>query len=149
MVGGGQQYRAVQLLFDDDYIYYGTDTPLERNCIYRIARDDQEAHPQLLQEVSSSIFYGARIGGNLFFATVVEPSQVNLTSKAEVWGSEDGRNWHLIVSHRKDIYPLKLFQYGQFTFPLYLEASQNLWFYSMSLDCDGKSFCISTESIFK
>lgn len=115
IAGGSQQYRAVQLLFSQDYLYFGSDAPDEQNHIYRMNR--LTGHTEPLAEVGGSVFYGCKVGDRLFFSTAVEPSQVNNSRCAELWGSEDGANWHKIAAFRKDRWPMKYFQYGQILFP--------------------------------
>ncbi len=140
IAGGGQQQRAVQLLFTEDYIYYGTDTPLEDNFIYRIDKLTNE----ILSEthVSSSIFYGAKVTNKLFFSTVIEPSNHNSTKYVEVWMKSEG-SWSCIKYLKKDILPMKFFQYGQVLFPTYDNYSSNyLWFYKQ-----GVSGCSQSEKI--
>lgn len=115
VVGGSQQYRAIQLLFDKDYVYYGTDTPLEKNYICRINRKTKQVAS--LQAVGSSVFYGCKCGNDLFFSTVVEPSRVNTTKYVELWHSRNRTDWNIIRTWRKDLLSMKYFQYGQILFP--------------------------------
>lgn len=135
---GGQQSRAVQLLFDESYVYFGTDTPLENNYIKRFCRASKRV--ENLCEVSSSIFYGAHIGDRFFFATVAEPSEVNTVEMVQLWGSNGGKKWTLLGEYRKDILPMKLFQYGQIIFPQVSPKSSYLWFYKMGVAGSGYSF---------
>lgn len=116
VIGGSQQYRAVSLLFTKKYIFWGSDTPLEQNYIYRMARGN--GYIERLQKVDSSIFWGCKVKDTLFFSTAVEPSDVNKCHYACIWGSSDGEKWKLIAQYKKDIWPKKLFQYGQILFPI-------------------------------
>lgn len=115
VTGGAQRVRAVDLCFTEDHVYFGSDTPLERNFIYRIERRSGEI--ECLQEVGSSVFFGCRVAGHLFFSTVAEPSSVNRTDRAEIWHSLDGKNWQLLRCQTKDRWPMRAFQYGQILFP--------------------------------
>lgn len=126
VIGGNQQFRAVQLLFTEKYIYFGSDTPLERNFIYRINRNS--GRTEKLNEVESSVFWGCKVKDYLFFSTSVEPSTVNKTRYACIWGSPDGEKWKCIKKFKKDIYPIKLFQYGQIYFPSGENQTDKLWF---------------------
>lgn len=65
VVGGSQQLRAVQLLFNKDYVYFGSDTPDEKNFIYRMDREGKNL--ENLTPVGSSVFYGCKVGKKLFF----------------------------------------------------------------------------------
>ena len=126
VVGGTQQLRAVQLLFTQNHVYFGSDTQLERNFIYRL--DRRTGKVEKLQEVESSVFWGCKVGNYLFFSTAVEPSKVNKCKDACIWGSKDGKTWKCVARFRKDIWPMKLFQYGQILFPAGENNSDYLWF---------------------
>jgi hypothetical protein len=115
VLGGSQQTRAIQLLFTQQHVYFGSDTPLERNYIYRLEK--KSGRVERLQEVESSVFWGCKVNEFLFFSTTVEPSAVNTSRHAWIWGSKDGGRWKKIVGFHKDIWPMKLFQYGQIFFP--------------------------------
>ena len=78
--------------------------------------------------MESSVFWGCKVGDYLFFSTVVESSKVNECKDACIWGSKDGENWKCIARFRKDIWPMKLFQYGQIFFPTGENNTDYLWF---------------------
>ncbi|MBA7582847.1 hypothetical protein ES708_24785 [subsurface metagenome] len=126
VIGGSQQMRAVQLLFTEDHVYFGSDTPLEKNHIYRMEKETGQL--EKLQEVESSVFWGCKVGNCLFFSTVVEPSKVNKCKDVCIWGSKDGEKWKCVARFRKDIWPMKLFQYGQIFFPVGENNTIYLWF---------------------
>ncbi len=115
IAGGSQQKRAVQLLFTEDYVYFGSDTPNERNYIYRMDRAGERLEP--LVAVGSSVFFGCIVGKSLYFSTAVEPSKVNARRYAEVWRSNNGEDWMKCLEFKKDIWAMNLFQYGQVFFP--------------------------------
>lgn len=114
VVGGTQQTRAIQLLFTKEHVYFGSDTPIEKNHIYRM--DKKTGLVYKIQEVQSSVFWGSKVGNALFFSTAVERSKVNRCQDANIWGSIDGENWKCLAGFRKDIWPMKYFQYGQVFF---------------------------------
>jgi hypothetical protein len=122
---GGQQSRAVGLLFTASHVYFGTDTPSEQNYVYRF--DRMTGAMERLVAVQGSVFYGCKVGETLVFATVVEPSKINNTSQAFLWASRDGINWSCLRGYHKDRWPLKLFQYGQILFPTGVNATETLW----------------------
>ena len=126
VVGCSQQMRAVQLLFTENHVYFGSDTPLEKNYFYRMEKKTGQV--KRLQEVESSVFWGCKVGKYLFFSTVVEPSKVNKCKDACIWGSQDGETWKCVARFRKDIWPMKLFQYGQILFPSGENNTDYLWF---------------------
>jgi len=114
---GTQQDRAVQVLIDKDYIYYGTDTQLEQNYIYRV--DKRSKEKTMLSAVEGSVLSGAKIGGAYFFATAVEPSKVNSSKNVVVWYSKGGEKWTRLKVFYKDKLNMTYFQFGYVVFPYY------------------------------
>lgn len=111
---GNQQARAVALVPAEEGLYFSSDTPLEANHIYRLDR-----HGKLLQlaPISSSSIYGCRRGRDVFFSTMVEPSAVNTDRSVRVYGSRNGAGWRPLLSWKKDVWPMGLFQYGNAFLP--------------------------------
>jgi hypothetical protein len=140
VVAGGQQTRAVQLLFTRDFLYFGSDTPREHNFIYRLSRSDGTV--ERLQRVDGSVFYGTQQDGWLFLSTVCEPSRVNRPENAVVWSSTDGEYWQRMVSLRKDTLPLKVFQYDQVFFPAGPGEAGALWLTAIGTEMDQRSMRI-------
>jgi hypothetical protein len=132
VIAGSQQVRSIQLLFTKKYVYFGSDTPLEKNYIYRVDKATQKI--EKLQEVESSVFWGCKVGDALFFSTAVEPSKVSKCQDACIWGSMDGEKWTCIARLKKDIWPKKLFQYGQIFFPAGENNTEYLWFTPFSTE---------------
>jgi len=145
VVGGTQQQRAIQLLFTKRYVYFGTDSPLEINQICRLDRKTNKI--EILQSVSGSVFYGCKVNDNLFFSTAVEPSVVNKSRYACLWGSPDGYKWKCLTKYRKDIWPMKLFQYGQIIFPAGDNQTRKLWFTPWATEYDQTIQCIDVTKI--
>lgn len=141
---GGQQNRAVQLLFDESYIYYGTDTPLEQNFIYRINRVTKCR--ESLTQVSSSIFYGCTVNDVHFFSTAIEPSSFNTSRIVEVWYVLNGKA-RLLYSVKKDFLSMRYFQYGQIFFPNYIDVDLNtkLWLYKLSVKHSNTSIALNIK----
>lgn len=145
--GGSQKFRAIQLLFTKNHIYYGTDAPDKINKICRISR--LGADLEILQSVSGPVFYGCNLSGKLFFSTVIEPSRVNKSREAELWASPDGKNWDCVALHKKDIWSPWYFQYGQLTFPSGPGDGSNLWYTSLSTVDDDVTYKVPVETLFK
>jgi hypothetical protein len=137
ITGGTQQARAIQLIFTEDHVYFGSDTPYEQNWLYRLRRQDLQI--ERLQPVDGSVFYGCKVGNRLFFSTVCEPSKVNLSREAAVWESCDGTNWRPLVKFRKDFLPFKLFKYGQIRFPEGSGRHDTLWITPLATANDQRS----------
>lgn len=115
IIGGTQQTRAIRLLFTQDHIYFGSDSPVEKNYIYRM--DRKGTRVERLQAMPGPVFHGCKVGDHLIFSTAVEPGQVNTTKQAEVWQSVNGEQWRRVDAYQKDSWSMKYFQYGQVFFP--------------------------------
>jgi len=114
VMSGNQQARAVAALPATDGLYFASDTPFEKNHVYRL---DRQGHLTQLAELNSSVLSGCQVGHFLFFATMVEPSAVNLDRRVCLYGSADGNTWSHLVTWDKDIWPMRFFQYGNAFFP--------------------------------
>lgn len=112
---GGQKYRAVKLLFYQDFIIYGTDTEHEQNYIYKIDRNNGQEH--IVSTLQGSVLSAASNGKISVIATAVEPSVVNQDNHSYIWISKNGSEWKQLLSAQKDKYSYKYFQYGSFKFP--------------------------------
>lgn len=111
---GNQQARAVALVPTEDGLYFSSDTPLESNYIYRL---DRQGALSQLAPISSSSIYGCRVGGQVFFSTMVEPSQVNRDQNVRIHGGNLSTGWPPLLSWQKDRWPMGLFQYGNAFLP--------------------------------
>lgn len=111
---GHQQARSVALVPTESAVYFSSDTPLEKNYIYRLSRSGNLAQ---VAEISGSSIYGCAVGRYVFFSTMVEPSSVNLDRHSRVFGSADTNRWEHLVSWEKDKHSPRLFQYGNVIFP--------------------------------
>jgi len=114
VVHGKQQARAVALVPMEDAVYFASDTPLESNHIYRL---DNAGRIERAAELMSSSIYGCGLGSSLFFSTMAEPSAVNSQKVVGLYGAIDGESWQNLMFWRKDIWPMRFFQYGNAFFP--------------------------------
>lgn len=126
VTGGTQLHRAVQLLFTEDYIYYGSDDPHKHNYICRIRRADNSL--EKLFEVVGTVFYGTVVNNKIFFSTVVENSNMKKNKDVELIMSENGKDWRCIKKFKKDFLSKRYFQYGQILFPSGSGDQKNLWY---------------------
>jgi hypothetical protein len=125
VVSGSQQCRAIRLLFTPGSIFFGSDTPRERNHIHRLDRATGKV--ERMQEVEGSVFHGCAVGPRLYFSTAWEPSDVNRDRSAVVWGRDGAGSWRQLLAARKDGWPPTLFQYGQILFPEGPGEPGHLW----------------------
>jgi hypothetical protein len=114
ILSGNQQARAVALVPTQDGSYFSSDTPLERNHIYRLNR---HGNISALADLDSSSIYGCRVGSAIFFSTMVEPSEINLARTVSIYGTLDGTRWQKKLSWTKDGWPKGFFQYGNAFLP--------------------------------
>jgi len=146
VVSGSQYTRTIKLLFNNNSIFYGTDTPLKKNFICRL--DLVKTEVKYLKEVGSSIFHGINCNGWYFFSTAIEPSKINSTKFCEVWASQNGEEWKCILKAKKDKLSMKYFQYGQITFPVYKsERNQFLYLNFFATKLDGCHLKLSFSEV--
>jgi len=144
---GTQQTRAVQLLFDKHHIYFGTDTPSEQNYIYQFDRTHYKV--KRLHPVFNSVFYGCNVGDTHVFGTACEPSSVNNQSMVALLAAPmgDTHRWTELIRLPKDIWPMKLFQYGQILFPNGINPGPDLYFTPMGVRGDNKTYRLRVPSL--
>ncbi len=112
---GNQQTRAVAAIPTEDGLIFSSDTPLECNYVYQL---DRQGSLSQIAAISSSSIYGCRVGTQVFFSTMVEPSTVNGDRHVRVYGSGHGaEGWRPLLSWQKDRWPMSLFQYGNACLP--------------------------------
>lgn len=159
-VSGQQKYRACVAFPCGNGILYATDTPLEDNAIYylEIGKNKNLIHEKVF-EIAGPCIYGTKIQERFVFATSVEPD-----SRIKNWrylftyklgyGVKE-RKSHIYVGGcrtgfddmfcaKKDIFPMGLFQFGNFQFPTGLK--NDLYVTGQSLHrFDGKTVKIEHE----
>jgi len=111
---GNQQARAVGAVVTERGLYFASDSPLEQNHIYFLSR---RGDLRILCPIPSSSIYACRNRGGMYFSTMVEPSEANLTRETVLFGSEDGSRWQRLASWPKDPWSMKFFQYGNIFLP--------------------------------
>ncbi len=148
VVDGGQQVRAVDLLFTTNAVYFGSDTPREQNHLYRLDRAGGTLERQAV--VSGSVFWGTTTqDGWRLFSTVVEKSRVNRTRHAEVWAAPPGDDrWRCINRARKDILDGRLFGHGQFRFPAGSGAERVAWTIPYAVRGDLRSVRLDVPALY-
>jgi len=118
VLAGNQQARAVAAIPTQTGLYLSTDTPFEKNHVYRLARRiDGAGNIEQVGDLASSSIYGCQVGAAVFFSTMVEPSAVNTGREVHLAGSRDGANWQVLACWKKDGLPMHYFQYGNAFLP--------------------------------
>lgn len=153
VVTGLQQYRAVVAFPYGDGLIYATDSVVDKNRIYLL--HDGVVEP--LVDFPGSCIYGTETKGHYVFASTVEPPEgrglFGLFTNKLGRGIQD-RYAHLITVRKsdlhveeifktqKDMWPMKLFQYGALMFPKVQEKSNDLWYYVMACKGDGHTYSV-------
>jgi hypothetical protein len=114
VIVGGQQARAATLVPTRHALYFSTDTPSERNHIYRL---DRTGKLTVISVIRGSSIYGCTVNGSLFFTTMVEPSDANSDRRVRLYASPDGKTWESTMDWTKDNWPMRFFQYGNAFLP--------------------------------
>jgi hypothetical protein len=115
MVSGSQHARAVAMVATKHALYFSSDTPLERNHIFRLHRTGSLT---TVSDLNSSSIYGCGVDDKIFFSTMVEPSAVNSDERVRLYGGDnENGDWTPLLSWQKDSLPMRYFQYGNAILP--------------------------------
>lgn len=149
VVTGSQQYRTVVAFPCGDGLIYATDSVAEANNIYML----QHGEVRVLAPFPGSCIYGTETRDYYVFSSTVEPPEgrglLDMFSYKLGAGIKD-RYAHLVsvrksdlqvqevLKVKKDIWPMKLFQYGALTFPKGQEKNDKLWYNVIACKGDGK-----------
>lgn len=150
VVVGSQQYRSVVAFSYKESLLYATDSVSTPNFIYKL----ESGVISKVAKLPGSCIYGCETRSFFIFSTTVEPpegrSLFSLLSKKLGGGIEDNFSHVFFVnksdlsvselfSVKKDIFPMKLFQYGAVMFPKGQEHDDILSYYVMACKDDGTS----------
>lgn len=114
VVEGSQKARAVNIIAEKDRLIIPMDSPLEQNYIQEYNLDTKELLD--LAKIPGSAFHAIESDGIMLVSTVTEPSDVNKTDAATLWGSLDGKRWKCICELKKDWFPVRfqwIFRYAE------------------------------------
>lgn len=125
---GGQEFRTCKLLFLQDKIIYGTDSPYTENFIKAIDRIDLSF--EQLQKVQGSVINACKIGDICIISTTVEPSKINNNKFSYLWISNNVKTWIQIAAFKKDRFNMTFFQFGNIRFPHYHATNTKSLFFS-------------------
>ena len=90
-----------------------SDTPFLKNKI-RIYHNESKVLEDVF-EVNGSVFHAKKIKDIYFISTVTEPSKINKSKKAILYGSLDGINWSILFEAKKDFIPIKFQKYFRYS----------------------------------
>ena len=146
---GKQRYRAVVGFDTPDGLLYATDAVNEQNYVYHLKANE----PEQIYELNGSCIYGTENSGSYYFATTVEPDENNrgltswvsrkrgagiLSDEVKLVEIDNEMAGRIIASYKKDLWPMKLMQYGSIQFPH--GESDEMWLYPVAVKgFDGKA----------
>ena len=133
VLAGNQQARAVAAIPTQNGLYLSTDTPFEKNHVYRL---DRGGNVEQVGDLASSSIYGCQVGEAMFFSTMIEPGIVNTSRDVQIAGSRDGTNWQVLARWKKDSLPMRYFQYGNAFFPDGVNATRYLAATTIAVELD-------------
>lgn len=125
---GSQQYRAVVGFATEQGLLYATDAVNEPNYIYLIKPDGTT---QTITGLNGSCIYGGRYKDGYLFSTTVEPDERNrgplswisyqrgagiLSDEVHLVFVDRDMSPRIVGKFKKDLLPMKLFQYGSIQF---------------------------------
>lgn len=151
---GQQQYRAVIGFDTPKGLLYATDAVNEKNYVYLF---DGKGEPQKICALNGSCIYGTEFQGKYYFSTTVEPDENNrgvtswisskrgdgiLSDDVQVIKLDISMKSEVIMTLKKDAYPMKLLQYGAVQFNH--GDGERLWCYPVAIrKYDGVALSIS------
>lgn len=160
---GSEKYRAVQALVTANGLIWATDAVIADNYLYYLDFETNEI--KRLSSLNGSVIYGMEVNGGLLFSTTVEPYPSSSSKIATLLDYRLGpgiksRDVHLLFvdkdlqvkemgRYRKDLWLMRLFQYGQIMFPYYEDKHQNeVYVNPMAVKkFDGKEIIIKLKQV--
>lgn len=143
LLTGKQQYRAVIGFSTKKGLLYATDAVNEKNHLY-LLRHNNELTP--ISQINGSCIYGRKYGDDYWFSTTVEPDETNhgifswisrkkgtgiLSNEVHLIKVTEDLEVETVLKLKKDIYPMKLMQYGSIQFPN--GDSNEKWIYPVAV----------------
>lgn len=140
---GSQKYRAVVGFDTSKGLLYATDAVNDKNYIYLL---NHENKIKKICALNGPCIYGTEHNGKYYFSTTVEPDESNkritswisfkrgrgiLSDKVCLISVDEQMDYMEIMKFEKDIFPMKLMQYGAIQFPK--GKSYKLWIYPIAV----------------
>lgn len=97
--GGTQLWRAVGLLFTDDYIYWGMDSTFANQPCYIVRCNRTTKQVEYLQAVNAPIYYCHKTAkGELLFASMPEAQAATVDTNNNIYYSNDGETFTIVFT---------------------------------------------------
>jgi len=135
---GTQSWRTCHLVFRENYIFWGMDSPLSQSYICRLDRKTRSL--EKIYELPGPIWYAKELDdGWILFASAVELGPFVRGNHACMFASKDGLSWNEIYKAEKDHWPMMLFKGGVIAFASGKQDSSNFYLFAEALKgIDGK-----------
>lgn len=159
---GSQMIRACWLRqTEPGPLYFATDSQFDRNLVRRL-QSDGRAEPETLTDIAGSSIYSAQGVDRIFFSSTVEPGDSTgnfwrdlidrtpgpgiVGNTAAIYGLQDGQVTRIVQSS-KDVWPMRLAQFGTFQFPQGTMPADCLVAYGMGVQkLDGATLFFDRQS---
>lgn len=135
---GDETWRAVSILFDEKFFYYGMDAEYRANHIYKVDRETGER--KSLGEVSGTVFYSKCIGADLFFTTTAENAPSQTENVAALWHVDAEDRLENLIQFPKDRWHPSVFMFGTIHFPYRNDLTDELYFQLVGVEGDNETF---------
>ena len=146
IIGQGDQiWRAVSIIFKQDYVYWFMDSPSEPSRLVRYSRSNGSI--QLLQEFPGPIWYVKELSTNLYvLSTVIEPGDSTDDNFVYMYQSNDLENWKLIHTFKKDLLSSSYFKFSTIYFSSGNQSKSCFYISAQSIrNMDGSSYRCSLQ----
>jgi hypothetical protein len=139
----GQLSRACWLHEAGGNFYFATDSQYDPNFLLSVNLDDGSYSK--IASIENSSIYSCVKGKNIYFSTTVEPGYYNhnffldllddrigngITSRSSRLYCFDGKYLKLLDKQKKDFLPMRLFQFGVFSFPDFMYRESDFMVYN-------------------
>ena len=112
---GTQKFRACNLFFEENYIYWITDSELEKNYLYKLKRENRKY--LRLQPFPGPVWYTKKINENNYLASITcEKGPGSHPNYGFIYHSKNLEKWNKVMVLEKDFWPKKYFKNGVISF---------------------------------
>lgn len=129
---GSQYYRTCELFFTKNEVVWLMDSP---NITSRVVSFNRKTKSVTIgQELEGPVWYTTKLNDKIYLAaTSVEPGYSMKHKMAHLMFSKDLKNWEIIRSFKKDVYPIDFFKYGVIAFPLGEQSIDSVYLFGEAL----------------
>jgi len=111
---GSQKWRAISFAFRPEAVYWGTDSHLGKNQIWRFER--ATGTTQAISEVIGPVYYNVCLDNHIVFGTTMEKGEGQQDDFGHLYAVDVHGGVEEIWKQRKDRWDARLFGYGSFEF---------------------------------